>query len=55
VHLLSAAKAHARLAGRGAPSIDDVAEMAPFVLCHRIIVRDASPRDVVAEAVAAAR
>jgi MoxR-like ATPase len=55
VHLLSAAKAHARLGGRGAPSIDDVAEMAPFVLCHRIIVRDASPRDVVAEAVAAAR
>ena len=55
VHLLSAAKAHARLAGRGAPTIEDVAEMAPFVLCHRIIVSNASPRDVVAEAVAAVR
>jgi MoxR-like ATPase len=54
VHLVSAAKAHARLAGRSAPTIDDVAEMAPFVLCHRIIVSDASPHDVVAAAVATA-
>jgi MoxR-like ATPase len=55
VHLLSAAKAHARLAGRGAPTIDDVAVMAPFVLCHRVIVSDASPRDIVAAAIAASR
>jgi MoxR-like ATPase len=52
VHLLSAVKAHARLARRGAPTIGDVAEMASFVLCHRIITSGVSPREVVAAAVA---
>ena len=55
VHLLSAAKSHARLAGRSAPTVDDVAQMAPFVLSHRVIVTDASPGHVVAAAVAASR
>jgi len=55
VHLLSAAKAHSRLAGRATPVLDDVAQMAPFVLCHRIIVSDASPPHVVAAAVSAGR
>jgi MoxR-like ATPase len=55
VHLLSATKAHARLAGRVTPVLDDVAQMAPFVLRHRIIVSDASPTHVVAAAIAAGR
>jgi MoxR-like ATPase len=52
VHLLSAVKAHARLAGRDSPTIDDVANMASFVLGHRIITSGVSPREVVAAAVA---
>jgi MoxR-like ATPase len=55
VHLLSAAKAHARLSGRDMPTLDDVAAMAPYVLPHRMIVGGASPHDVVSAAVAAAR
>jgi MoxR-like ATPase len=55
VHLLSAAKAHARLADRDVPTVDDVTAMAPYVLCHRIIVSGASARDVVSAAVAVAR
>jgi MoxR-like ATPase len=54
IHLLSAAKAHARLAGRDAASFDDVAAMARFVLGHRIIVQGVSAKDVVSEAVDAA-
>jgi MoxR-like ATPase len=38
VHLLSAAKAHARLANRIAASREDVAEMAHHTLTHRLIV-----------------
>jgi MoxR-like ATPase len=55
VHLLNAAKAHARLAGRKTPDLDDVAAMASYVLPHRIIASSADPAQVVAEAVAAAR
>jgi len=56
VHLLSAAKAHARLAGRDVPTREDVAEMAPFVLPHRIVVVEGADQgEVVAAAVAAAR
>jgi MoxR-like ATPase len=55
VHLLNAAKAHARLSGRQMPDLDDVAAMASYVLPHRIIVSSADPAQVVAEAVAAAR
>ena len=39
VHLLAAAKAHARLAERGFVTPDDVAELAPAVLRHRLILR----------------
>jgi MoxR-like ATPase len=55
IHLLSAAKAHARLSGRQVPTRDDVAAMAPYVLPHRVIVDGVSPIDVVAAAVTAAR
>jgi MoxR-like ATPase len=54
IHLLSAAKAQARLSGREAPTRDDVAAMAPFVLPHRIVVDGVSADDVVANSVAAA-
>jgi MoxR-like ATPase len=53
VHLLNAAKAHARLDGREVPRIDDVVAMAPYVLPHRIITHSADPVQVVAEAVSA--
>jgi MoxR-like ATPase len=55
VHLLSAVKAHARLGGREVPTRDDVVEMAPYVLCHRVITSGVSPRDVVEAAIAAGR
>ena len=55
VHLLNAAKAHARLADREVPTREDVTEMAPFVLSHRIIVDDVSATDVVSAAIKAAR
>jgi MoxR-like ATPase len=55
VHLMNAAKAHARLAGREVPNLDDVADMAPYVLPHRIIAPSVDTRDVVADAVAASR
>ena len=48
VHLLNATKANSRLAGREYPTTDDVVEMAPYVLCHRLIVDGVDPRDVVA-------
>jgi len=40
IHLLSAAKANARLDGRAAVTVDDVREMAPYVLRHRLIVSE---------------
>jgi MoxR-like ATPase len=55
VHLLSAVKAHARLAGRSEPTRDDVVEMAPYVLCHRVVVSNAAPKEVVAHALASGR
>jgi MoxR-like ATPase len=55
VHLLNAAKAQARLAGRVVPSLDDVADMAPMVLPHRIIAPSVDTGFVVADAVAASR
>jgi MoxR-like ATPase len=39
IHLLSAAKANARLNGRNSVSVEDVREVAPFVLRHRLIMR----------------
>ena len=38
MHLASAAKASARLSGRDAVTVEDVREMAPYVLYHRLIV-----------------
>jgi MoxR-like ATPase len=52
IHLLAAAKANARLAGRSAVVPEDVQKMAANVLRHRLIVEGASPDDVVAEALA---
>ncbi len=54
VHLLAAAKAHARLANRPVVTRQDVVEMAPFTLPHRLIVSGVSPAAVVTGAVAAA-
>jgi MoxR-like ATPase len=39
IHLVNAAKANARLNGRASATIEDVREMAPYVLQHRIVVR----------------
>ena len=52
VHLLTAAKAHARLEGRDVVRVADVTRMAPVVLTHRLIVEDADPHQVVRLAVA---
>jgi MoxR-like ATPase len=45
IHMVSAAKACARLAGRTAVTIADVREMAPYVLRHRLIVDDGVSQD----------
>jgi MoxR-like ATPase len=54
IHLLSAAKANARLDGRSVISLEDVRAMAPHVLRHRLILSGANPDDVVGAALAAA-
>jgi MoxR-like ATPase len=47
IHLASAAKAKARLNGRQAVSVEDVQEIAPFVLRHRLIVKEGTtPEEV---------
>jgi MoxR-like ATPase len=51
IHLLAAAKANARLAGRDTVGFDDVAAMAPHVLSHRIITGSTDPHNAVHEAV----
>jgi MoxR-like ATPase len=38
IHLVNAIKANARLNGRSTATIEDVREMAPYVLRHRIVV-----------------
>jgi MoxR-like ATPase len=45
MHLASAAKASARLSGRDAVTLDDVREIAPYVLRHRLIVEDGVNED----------
>jgi MoxR-like ATPase len=40
MHMASAAKANARLSGREAVSIEDVREIAPYVLRHRLILSE---------------
>jgi MoxR-like ATPase len=53
VHLMTAAKANARMAGRSSVTLPDVLYMAPKVLPHRIMVeREVSQHDVVAQAAA---
>ncbi|HXF97169.1 MAG TPA: MoxR family ATPase [Gaiellaceae bacterium] len=53
IHLASAAKANARLNGRGVVTVEDVREIAPFVLRHRLIVEDGvSPEGVLQQALA---
>jgi MoxR-like ATPase len=47
IHLASASRANARLAGRDEVTIEDVREMAPYVLRHRLILsEDRSPDEV---------
>ena len=55
VHLLAAAKAHARLANHPSVTREDVVDMAPFALSHRLIVSGVSPAAVVASAIEAAQ
>jgi len=50
IHLLSASKANARLAGRNVCTAEDVQAMAHYVLRHRLIVDGMTPDDVVSEA-----
>jgi len=38
IHLAGAAKANARLNGRDAVAVEDVREIAPYVLRHRLIL-----------------
>jgi MoxR-like ATPase len=45
MHLAGAAKANARLNGRGEVTIEDVREMAPYVLRHRLILGDGASAD----------
>jgi MoxR-like ATPase len=54
IHLLTAAKANARLAGRTAATVPDVLYMAPQVLPHRLVVESSvTAEEIVAAAVAA--
>ena len=54
IHMLAAAKANARLAGRDAATVDDVREVAPHVLRHRLILDDGiRAEDVLDRALAA--
>ena len=47
IHLASAARANARLSGRDEVTIEDVREIAPYVLRHRLILEDGlTPDDV---------
>ena len=47
IHLASASKANARLSGRDVVTVEDVQEIAPYVLRHRLIVDEAlSPDEV---------
>jgi MoxR-like ATPase len=45
IHLVNAAKANARLNGRDTVNIEDIREMAPFVLRHRIVVKPGTSVD----------
>ena len=45
IHLASAARANARLSGRDVVTVEDVQEIAPYVLRHRLIVDEALSPD----------
>ena len=45
IHMLSAAKAQARLGGRDHVTIEDVRDVAPYVLRHRLICREGTTPD----------
>jgi MoxR-like ATPase len=45
IHLVNAVKANARLDGRDTATVEDVREMAPYVLRHRIAVKDGTKVD----------
>ena len=47
IHLVMAVKANARLNGRDTATIEDVREMAPYVLRHRISVAEGTSVDTV--------
>jgi MoxR-like ATPase len=53
IHLLSAAKAQARLDGNDSVTHENVRSMAPYVLRHRLICRTGTPDDVLRAALAA--
>ncbi len=55
IHLLSAAKANARLDGRDTVTREDVDVMAPYVLRHRLILDGVSADKVVSQALEQAR
>jgi MoxR-like ATPase len=50
IHLMSASKANARLNGRQIVTVEDVQEMTPFVLRHRLILEKGADRDEVLQA-----
>jgi MoxR-like ATPase len=49
IHLMSASKANARLNGRHVVTVDDVREMAPYVMKHRLILKPGANADEVLE------
>jgi MoxR-like ATPase len=51
MHLAAVSKAHAALAGRTTVEVEDVLELAPYVLPHRILTRTGSSAEVVERAV----
>jgi MoxR-like ATPase len=50
-HLMTAAKARAASQGRQAVDVDDVTWLAPHVLGHRVFTENASPPEIIAQAV----
>ncbi|HSG13809.1 MAG TPA: MoxR family ATPase [Gaiellaceae bacterium] len=51
IHLAGASRASARLSGRDEVTVEDVREMAPYVLRHRLILEDGMSADEVLQSV----
>jgi MoxR-like ATPase len=51
MHMASAAKANARLSGREEVTVEDVREVAPYVLRHRLILSEGRTADEVLRSV----